>query len=56
MMIHLNIGDLRIKSFVPDFLMLRIAYSVTRLGDLLEFRQLFKAFGNNLICPNLPHS
>ena len=26
--------------------------SVTRLGDLLDFGQLFKAFGNNLICPN----
>ena len=30
--------------------------SVTRLGDLLDFGPLFKAFGNNLICPNLPHS
>ena len=26
--------------------------SVTRLGDLLDFRQLFKA----CVCPNLPHS
>ena len=24
-----------------------LAYSVTRLGDLLDFGQLFKAFGNN---------
>ena len=23
-------------------------FSVTRLGDLLDFGQLFKAFGNNL--------
>ena len=23
------------------------AFSVTRLGDLLDFGQLFKAFGNN---------
>ena len=31
--------------------------SVTRLGDLLDFGQLFKAFGNNyLVCLNLPHS
>ena len=29
--------------------------SVTRLGDLLDFGQLFKAFGNNF-CRNLPHS
>ena len=29
---------------------------VTRLGDLLDFGELFKAFGNNLFCPNLPHS
>ena len=28
-------------------LMLTIAYSVTRLGDLLDFGQLFKGFGNN---------
>ena len=33
-----------------------VVASVTRLGDLLDFGQLFKAFGNNLICPNLPHS
>ena len=31
-------------------------FSVTRLGDLLDFGQLFKAFGNNLICKNLSHS
>ena len=30
--------------------------SVTRLSDLLDFGQLFKAFGQQLICPNLPHS
>ena len=24
-----------------------VTYSVTRLGDLLDFGQLFKAFGNN---------
>ena len=30
---------------------------MTRLGDLLHFGQLLKAFGNNyLICPNLLHS
>ena len=28
--------------------------SVTRLGNLLDFGQIFKAFGKNLICPNLP--
>ena len=27
----------------------------TRLGDFLDFGQLFKAFGSNSICPNLPH-
>ena len=32
------------------------ATSVTRLGDLLDFGQLFKAFDNHLFCPNLPHS
>ena len=26
---------------------LQLAASVTRLGDLLEFSQVFKAFGNN---------
>ena len=30
--------------------------SVTRLGNILYFGQLFKAFGEQLICPNLPHS
>ena len=30
--------------------------SVTRLSNLLDFGQLFKAFGQQLICPNLPHS
>ena len=30
--------------------------SVTTLGDLLDFGQLFKAFWQQLICPNLPHS
>ena len=29
--------------------------SVTRLGNLLDFGHLFKAFGN-LFCPNLLHS
>ena len=29
---------------------------MTRLCDLFDFGQLFKAFGNNLICSNLPHS
>ena len=28
--------------------------SVTRLGDLLDFGQFFKAFGNNQICPISP--
>ena len=37
---------------LPLFLMffhthLRVALSVTRLGDLLDFGQLFEAFGNN---------
>ena len=30
--------------------------SVTRLGDLLAFGQLFKAFGNNLFAQISPHS
>ena len=30
--------------------------SVTRLGDLLDFGQIFKAFGQQLIYPNLLHS
>ena len=34
----------------------RAVASVTRLGDLLDFGQLFKAFGKQLLCPNLPHS
>ena len=29
---------------------------MTRLGDLLDFGQLFKAFVEQLFCPNLPHS
>ena len=32
-----------------------IAISVTRLGDLLDFGQLLKAFVQQLISPNLPH-
>ena len=27
--------------------LLSVMFSVTRLGDLLDFGQLFKAFGNN---------
>ena len=34
----------------------RLVTNVTRLGDLLDCGQLFKAFADNLICPNLPHS
>ena len=30
--------------------------SVARLGDFLDFGQLFKDIDNNLICPNFPHS
>ena len=30
--------------------------SVTRLGDLLDFGQLFKILWQQLVCPNLPHS
>ena len=30
--------------------------SVTRLGNLMDFGQLFKALGNKLICPNLQDS
>ena len=30
-----------------DHLTTNITASVTRLGDLLDFGQLFKAFGNN---------
>ena len=33
-----------------------IVTSVTRLGDLLDFGPLFKAFGQQLFCPNIPHS
>ena len=33
------------------FLVKEMKASVTRLGDLLDFGELFKAFGNNL-----PHS
>ena len=29
--------------------------SVTRFGDLLDFGQVFKAFWDQLICPNLLH-
>ena len=39
-----------------EFQTLAMPISVTRLGGLLDFGQLFKAFGNNLICQNLPHS
>ena len=36
------------RNLVPPFLTLILAaVSVTRLGDLLDFGQLFKAFGNN---------
>ena len=28
--------------------------SVTRLGDILDFEQLFKAFGNNYFAPIFP--
>ena len=35
---------------------LTTAASVTTLGDLFDFGQLFKALGQQLICPNLPHS
>ena len=31
----------------PQFQKTRVSSSVTRLGDLLDFGQLFKAFGNN---------
>ena len=31
------------RSFAPEF---TLANSVTRLGNLLDFGQLFKAFGN----------
>ena len=37
------------ESFAP----LLIPISVTRLGDFLEFGQLFKAFGNNLFAKSL---
>ena len=30
--------------------------SVTRLGDLLDFGQLFKSLWQQLFCPNVPHS
>ena len=30
-----------------SFLSLRLVISVTRLGDLLDFGQIFNAFGNN---------
>ena len=45
--------NVHLKQFAADFLSFGwnyfdcIAISVTRLGDLLEFGQLFKAFGNN---------
>ena len=37
----------RIKSTLTHFHPIWLATSVTRLGDLLDFGQLFKAFGNN---------
>ena len=32
-----------------------VSFSVTRLGNLLHFGQLFKAFGNNYIYQIRPH-
>ena len=33
-----------------------VAVSVTRLGDLLDFGQVFKSLWQELICPNLSSS
>ena len=47
----------RRKLFTNEIPTTKLLNSVTtRLGNLLAFGQLFKALGNNLICPNLRHS
>ena len=54
-MIRSNLGPLVHRSMKPTTLPtcaitcapINAPYSVTRLGDLLDFGQLFKAFGNN---------
>ena len=35
------------RNILPAYLHLFLGSSVTRLGDLLDFGQVFKAFGNN---------
>ena len=42
-----KVPALSISIFIP-FIAISITTNVTRLGDLLDFGQLFKAFGNNL--------
>ena len=44
------------KESVRLILQNRFGYvtSVTRLGDILDFGQLFKAFGNNYLAPIFP--
>ena len=40
---------------LPKSVVKTIESSVTRLGDLLHFGQLFKACGKNYFAPNRPH-
>ena len=48
------------KAFLMEFPAVKVSIacesSVTRLGDLLDFEQLFKAFGNNYFAQNILHS
>ena len=53
--ITLCVNGLAYHFHEPASFLLDIVASVTRLGDLFDFGQLFKAFGQQLICTNLPH-
>ena len=46
--------ECRFPQLINKSLYLDVASSVTRLGDLLDFGQLFKAFGNNYF-PQISH-
>ena len=50
----LSLVCLHRESFQENIL--NVSCSVTRLGDLLDFGQLFTVLWQQLVCPNLPHS
>ena len=45
--IHMQYTLITYLSFIADSKHVFASFSVTRFGDLLDFGQLFKAFGNN---------